>query len=132
MKVNTMKHEVDEVFSWLTPLVYGSKHSDILQRHEEGTGKWLIDSEEFMNRQTCSGQILWCQRKPGTGKTTLSSFIISEYERTLPPQPESGLVYAYCNYNNVNETATNIVGSLLQQLLRQKDILPPALKGNLR
>jgi hypothetical protein len=41
--------------------------------------------------------------------------------------PNIGLAYAYCNYKHEHETAVNIMGSLLQQLLHSKEILPTRL-----
>ncbi|KAF2816569.1 uncharacterized protein BDZ99DRAFT_375553 [Mytilinidion resinicola] len=116
--------ERNEIISWLSPLTYGTQHSDISQRHQEGTGKWLLESNAFKEWQNKSRKLLWCPGMPGAGKTTLASFINSEIQRTATRTPGIGLAYAYCNYKHENETALNIMGNLLQQLLHSMDILP--------
>lgn len=52
------------------------------------------------------------------------SFINSEIQRSATRTPGIGLAYAYCNYKHENETAVNIVASLLQQLLQSMDGIP--------
>jgi hypothetical protein len=39
--------EREEVLSWLTRVDYAAQHNDFLKRWQPGTGKWLLDSEEF-------------------------------------------------------------------------------------
>ncbi|KAK8066884.1 hypothetical protein PG997_013631 [Apiospora hydei] len=36
------------ILDWLSPLDYGPRHSDHLQRREEGTCNWLLESETFV------------------------------------------------------------------------------------
>jgi hypothetical protein len=35
------------VLKWLSPVDYGAQHSDFLMRWQPGTGKWLLEADEF-------------------------------------------------------------------------------------
>ncbi|KAF2673257.1 hypothetical protein BT63DRAFT_466811 [Microthyrium microscopicum] len=124
LQSHVSKQERDEILSWLSPLVYGSKQSDIVQRYQEGTGKWLFEASQYLKWISGSGKILWCPGMPGAGKTTLASHIISEFQRNLAAHPEVELAYAFCSYNAQDQTATNLLAGLLRQLLHNRDSLP--------
>jgi len=56
-----------------------------------------------------------------------SSFVVNELDRNLPEQPTISLSYIYCNYKTQDQTPINIVGSILQQLLRFHNGLPQSI-----
>lgn len=61
--------------------------------------------------------MLYCPGIPGAGKTVLSSMVIEhlqqEYGGTATP-----ILFAYCNYKDSGQqSAVNLIGSLLRQLL---------------
>ena len=50
------------MIDWLSPLNFRISQSDIFDRHVDGTGKWFIDSDEFVNwRDGDSARVLWCE-----------------------------------------------------------------------
>lgn len=54
---------------------------------------------------------------------TCSSIIIDHIQQNIV-QDDVGLVYVYCGYKEPNQSALNLIGSLLQQLVRCHDDLP--------
>ena len=52
--------EERDVIRWLCPLEFFSKHNDALSRHQEGTGRWLLESHEFCSWLDTSGKVIWC------------------------------------------------------------------------
>jgi hypothetical protein len=46
--------------SWLSPLDCRAKQSDVLGRHQQGTGRWLLESDEFCSWLRDAGSVLWC------------------------------------------------------------------------
>ena len=56
------RQEKDTVLNWLTPVDYALEHNDLLRRRQPGTGKWLLESEEFKT---------WCVK---TGASSVRSF----------------------------------------------------------
>ena len=52
--------EEREIIKWLCPLEFLSKHNDALNRRQEGTGRWLLESCEFRSWLDHGGRVLWC------------------------------------------------------------------------
>jgi hypothetical protein len=59
-----------DIVARLSPLRFEAKQKDILSRHQEGTGKWMLDSNEFNDWFSGSGMTLWC---PGIRMITLNN-----------------------------------------------------------
>jgi hypothetical protein len=68
-KIAIDKESID-IVAWLSPLHFETKQKDAFGRHQEGTGKWLLDSKEFNDWFSGSGRTLWC---PGIRMITLTS-----------------------------------------------------------
>ena len=49
-----------DLMNWLSPLDFFSKQSDALSRRQEGTGRWLLESNEFCSWLDTAGRVLWC------------------------------------------------------------------------
>ena len=41
--------EHDTILNWLTPINYAPQQNDFINKRQEGTGQWLLDSKEFSN-----------------------------------------------------------------------------------
>jgi hypothetical protein len=52
------------ILDWLTPIDYGAQQSDYIARRLEGTGRWLLDSDEFRKWLTETKQVLFCPGIP--------------------------------------------------------------------
>lgn len=50
-----------EIVRWLSPLNPASKQIDVLSRHQEGTGKWLLSSVQFSKWVLGEERFLWCR-----------------------------------------------------------------------
>ncbi|KAK8135509.1 hypothetical protein PG984_003449 [Apiospora sp. TS-2023a] len=70
-----------KILDWITPLDYGLQHSDYLQRRQEGTGQWLLESDEYQNWLEDAQGALFCPGIPGSGKTILTSMVIDDIEK---------------------------------------------------
>ncbi|KAH8154666.1 uncharacterized protein LAJ45_01195 [Morchella importuna] len=94
------------------------KHRIIKKARIEGTGRWMLDSPEFVAwlldpRSSC----LWCYGIPGSGKTIVSTTIIDSIidDHLLDG---SSLIWFYCDYSEQKTLdPSEIVGSLIKQLL---------------
>src|SRR5436305_864300 len=73
------RHENQErriICDWLSPIDYGTQQSDFISRRQEGTGQWLLNSDEFQQWTSQKKQTLFCPGIPGAGKTMISSIIV--------------------------------------------------------
>lgn len=71
--------ETQQLLAWLSPVEFGTQQNEIYGKVQEGTGRWLLEAEEFGKWVTGeSSRILWCPGIPGAGKTVLQDkFYIS-------------------------------------------------------
>ncbi|KAL8827623.1 MAG: hypothetical protein Q9191_003073 [Dirinaria sp. TL-2023a] len=131
---NDQRHQ--EVLRWLSPLNPESKQIDVLSRRHEGTGRWLLESDEFESWLTGDKRLLWCpgiRTVPpflswnsahqiiaiaGAGKTTLTAIVVDYLRRQFARQEETAILFVYNDYKDQqSQSAANIVGALLQQIL---------------
>ena len=54
------KHQ-HHILDWFSPLNFFQTQQDILKKHEQGTGKWLLDKPEFQQWLTGSECTLCCR-----------------------------------------------------------------------
>ncbi|SCN76846.1 related to ankyrin [Fusarium fujikuroi] len=133
-KVNTIIHhhqteENKNILQWLTPANYSLLQSDNIGRRQPGTGQWFIDSPEFCYWLDSPSQTLFCPGIPGAGKTILTSIAIDSLEVLFSKDKTVGIAYIYCNFQRQNDqTAKELVASLLKQLLQSLPAMPEDIK----
>ncbi|RKK23692.1 hypothetical protein BFJ66_g17403 [Fusarium oxysporum f. sp. cepae] len=134
-KTDTVIHhqqtkEAKDILDWLTPVNYGPQQSDYFGRRQPGTGRWLLDTVEFCTwRDTC-GQTLFCTGIPGAGKTIITSVVVDNLETLFGADRDVGIAYIYYNFRRQNEqTAKEVLASLLKQLVQTMPIFPESVKS---
>jgi len=92
-----------------------------LNLRHKGTGRWVIQSEDFRSWMESKNSGLWLFGIPGAGKTIISATIIEHIiPDTIQPSSDSALVYFFCDYKSVlKQSPQNIMASLVRQLARQ-------------
>jgi hypothetical protein len=53
---------------WLSPLNFKAVQSEYLQKRQEGTGQWFLESPEFTDWRDGTSEVLWC---PGNRESIL-------------------------------------------------------------
>ncbi|KAL1965282.1 hypothetical protein VTN77DRAFT_5884 [Rasamsonia byssochlamydoides] len=123
-------HERQEILNWLTPINYAAQHSDFLNRRQEGTGQWLLDTNEFQQWVNHKKQTLFCPGIPGAGKTILTSIIVNHLEQKFTSDDSVGIAYLYCNFRRQQEqTPLDLLTILLKQLAQGRGSLPGSVKS---
>jgi len=113
-----------EILRWLTKVDPISNHKAACDKHEPGTGEWLISSHEF-SYWLLPGRSLWLHGIPGAGKTILCSTIIEAVTSRCPP--DVPCVYFYFDFSNPQKQAViNMLYCLLGQL--SFSAVPPEVK----
>jgi NACHT domain len=121
--------ETQKVLSWLSPLNFFAQQSDIIERRQDGTGLWLLESEEFKKWFYGTRQTLFCPGIPGAGKTVLASIVIQQLSSNMR-DGNIGLAYVFCNYRSqLEQTPVNIFASFLRQLIPEGASAPGNLKS---
>jgi len=128
------KHQDDTerqtILDWLTPINYASQQSDFIDRRQEGTGQWLLNSKEFQEWLTQSGRTLFCPGMPGAGKTMITSIIVDHLCNRFQSDGSVGIAYLYCNFRRQQEQKpADLFASLLKQLVQEQSSVPESIKG---
>ncbi len=105
-----------------------SKQIDILNRQQEGTGKWVFENVEYKRWLDGTTKILWCRGIPEAGKTVLAFIIIDNMEQTVR-QSDVDDAYIYCNYKEQDQSPISFIGSLLQHIVEQRGIVSEDIRS---
>jgi hypothetical protein len=117
------------ILNWLTPIDYGAQQSDFIDRRQEGTGQWLLDSAKIQTWLNTDNQTLFCPGIPGAGKTILTSIMVEELAIRFHDDKSIGIAYLYCNFRRKDEQKIgDLLGSLLKQLAEYQPSLPGSVK----
>jgi Cdc6-like AAA superfamily ATPase len=109
---------------------YAPQQSDFIARRQEGTGEWLLKSNEFQQWLNRNNQTLFCPGMPGAGKTILSSIIIDHLSKVFRNDHTIGIAYLYCNFRQHHEQkSSDLIVGLLKQLVQGQSPLPDIVKN---
>lgn len=118
------------ILEWLTPTDYGTQQSDFISRRQEGTGRWLLDSDEFLKWSNESKQTLFCPGIPGAGKTMITSIIVEYLLAKFRNDSGIGIAYLYCNFRRQQEQKpADLLVGLLKQLIQERSSVPENVKS---
>src|SRR5271154_5745592 len=114
-----------DIANWLTPVDYGPQQSDYISRRQEGTGQWLLNSDELQEWLNTSRRTLFCPGIPGAGKTIITSIVVDHLLTKFRNIANVGTVYLYCNYQRRHEqNPEDLLLSLLKQLAQEQPSMP--------
>jgi hypothetical protein len=122
------EHQV--IVDWLTPIDYAPQQSDFINRRQEGTGQWLLDSEEFHRWLNQNKQTLFCPGIPGAGKTMITSIVVDDLCTRFRNDASIGIAYLYFNFRQEQEQKPeDLLVSLLKQLVQEQPSVPYSMKS---
>ncbi|KAH8656458.1 hypothetical protein BGZ61DRAFT_283976, partial [Ilyonectria robusta] len=122
------QQERHEILKWIGTVDHGSRQSEVYDEHEEGTGEWLLCSDEFRKWIETKEEVLFCPGLPGAGKTFLASIVIQHLLDRFGNKSDVGIAYHYCDFRRQDyENASVILASILKQLAQCLGSLPDAL-----
>lgn len=126
LEVRSLKNELagrhlDEgrrrILNRITSIDFTTQQIDNLDRRQEGTGKWLLESPEFEAWVFGDRRTLFCPGMPGAGKTMLSSIVIEHLKRRFEGDSLVGVSFMFCNFRQHDEqTPRDLLASMLKQL----------------
>lgn len=118
------------ILDWLSSMDYALLQNDIASRRQTGTGRWLLDSAEFVAWASGEGLALLCWGLPGAGKTTLTSLVIDELSTRYRDDPSVAVLYIYINHRQRDsQNVEHIFESLLRQLVRGRPAVPGSVQS---
>ena len=142
----TSTDDESQIRAWLSPLEPQVRHHDICNLRVDGIGDWLLETKEFIGwYEESSHAVLFCYGNPGVGKSYIwyESPSMRTKKRTLllTGRDGSSVVVDYlCNHaigqdmavacfyydfaSREAQSPTNMLGSLLSQLLSGLEAIP--------
>jgi len=127
---HTDDQERQNILGWLTSTDFGTQQSDFINRQQEGTGRWLLDSDEFQRWFKESKKTLFCPGIPGAGKTIMTSIVVDHLNTKYGNDNSVGIAYLYCNYQRQQEQKPiDLLSSLLKQLVQAQPSVPENVKS---
>ncbi|KAL9118356.1 MAG: hypothetical protein Q9187_005101 [Circinaria calcarea] len=123
-------HERRLIESWLSSADFAAQQSDFIGRRQEGTGQWLLDSQEFETWVSGTKQTLFCQGMPGAGKTIIASIVIDDLWSKFQAESDVAIAFLFCNYKRQQEQKfEHLMSSLLAQLVKGRSNLPESIRN---
>jgi hypothetical protein len=138
---NIIRRQDDQqILNWLNSLnpinslpstdYYYRQQSDFIERWQEGTGEWLLKSNEFQDWVNQNKEILFCPGIPGAGKTIITSIVVDHLLRMFQNDAGVGIAYLYCNFRLQQEQRPkDLLTSLLTQLVQGQPSIPESVKS---
>ncbi|KAF8458797.1 hypothetical protein BDZ91DRAFT_742707 [Kalaharituber pfeilii] len=103
---------------WLRPLEMETRHIDMSQQWQEGTGQWLLQTLEFEGWVGGEYKMLLCEGIPGAGKSVMASVIINHLRSKFQKEPV-GVAFLYCDYKlGTVQHAHELIATLIYQLAK--------------
>ena len=107
-----------------------SRVSDFIGRRQEGTGQWLLNSDEFKAWLNTSKQTLFCPGILGAGKTMITAIVVDHLCTKFQNDASVGIAYLHCNFQSQdNQKPTDLLSSLLRQLVQGQPSVPESVKS---
>ncbi|KAL7908310.1 ankyrin repeat protein [Trichoderma velutinum] len=117
------------ILDWLTPLDYSTRQSDYLKRRQQGTGEWLLSSDQFQTWVKDDNHMLFCPGMPGAGKTVLTSVVVDHLHSRFQTDSRTGFAYFFFDYKQQDEqTVDALLASFLKQLIASQSSLPEVVQ----
>jgi Cdc6-like AAA superfamily ATPase len=117
--------EQQAILDWLTSVDYSSQQNDFIARRQEGTGEWLVESDEFQHWENNKKGILLCPGIPGAGKTMITSIVVDHLFKRFRNDSEIGIAFLYCNFRQQqDQRLIDLFLSLLKQFSQRQPLFP--------
>jgi archaellum biogenesis ATPase FlaH len=116
-KIRQKDDKYHKVMAWLSAPDSTTNHSAARQKHQEGTGSWLLACDSYLSWKQKSGSHLWINGKAGSGKTVLCSTAIDDLDSYDRNSRDVVVAYFYFSFAEVDKQSfDNLLASLVRQL----------------
>ncbi|KIV91422.1 hypothetical protein PV10_05963 [Exophiala mesophila] len=120
----------DELLKWLSDVDNSEGYNVSRKMHEAGTSEWLVsDSIEFTHWEETPRSFLWLHGKAGSGKSVLSSSVISHFKERYNDDPNGAVAYFFFSFNDKRkQNVDEMLASLIRQLCTRRPNTPKAVE----
>ncbi|KAL8942148.1 MAG: hypothetical protein Q9216_001833 [Gyalolechia sp. 2 TL-2023] len=123
--VTIQDDEQFRMYQWLSNDDPSVGHNRAVQKKQQGSGQWFLDSKEFNEWRSSPRSFAWLHGIPGCGKTILCSTIIEALQEVLEAEKTSTIAYWYFDFDKSSSLGVcNMLRSLIKQLCIGEPSLP--------
>ncbi|PKK43317.1 hypothetical protein CI102_14003 [Trichoderma harzianum] len=123
------RQEGHELLSWLCDIDPSLIYNTARESHEAGTNEWLITSEEFQSWERSDGSLLWLHGKAGSGKSVITSSVISYLKDKYSSRPSTALAYFYFTFSDLKKQEVDgMLASLIKHICSCLPAIPQSVK----
>ena len=110
IKQSQSDQEHQRILKWLGKSVPdpSQEHNAARDKHENGTGSWLVDSDELKSWATKKNSFLWLNGGAGSGKSLLCSTVIEHLKARCRLQRHSASAVVYWYFSFATKGTLNI------------------------
>ncbi|KAF7972345.1 hypothetical protein HWV62_18116 [Athelia sp. TMB] len=125
-----IKEEKKAINEWMAAPDTSPTYKAAREKHQRGTGSWLVDGSIFEKWKAHPDSVLWLHGGPGCGKTIICSSAIENVKKSCR---NKGLVgYAYFFFDGTSAQSKlaaheSMIRSLIMQFSDRLDWIHPAL-----
>ncbi len=124
------RKEQQVIPDWLTPTGYASQQNDFAAKRQEGTRRWLLESDQFQEWLTKNKQTLFCPGMTGAGKTIVTLIVVDHLCTRFQNDASVGIADLYCNFRQQHEQKpADLLAGLLRQLVQEESSIPQSAKS---
>jgi DNA replication protein DnaC len=106
--------------NWISTTDYPAQQCDLIQRKQEGTGQWFLNTLEVASWLDEPKGTLFCRGDPGTGKTMIAAIMI-DHLMNIAKRDGYGVAFVYCNYRvQAQQDVQSILAAILTQLVQRR------------
>lgn len=110
------------VLTWLTSTDPSTNHLRARKSCQEGTGRWFLESNDYLSWLRQEHAVLWLYGIPGSGKTVLASTILEDLK--TKQRKEASVLYFYFDFSDPNkQNPDDFLRSLIRQLASSQESL---------
>ncbi|KAF7970476.1 hypothetical protein HWV62_23831, partial [Athelia sp. TMB] len=120
----------EKIEKWISAPDTSLNYKTAREKHQQGTGSWLVEEFAFKEWKELPDSILWLHGGPGCGKTILCSCAIEDVKNSLKGRASVGYAYFFFDGTSAQSKLAaheSLVRSLIIQFSDQFDGIPPAL-----
>lgn len=119
-----------DIVDWLKVCDPSTNHDAARRVHELGTGRWFINSSDFIKWRDNQIHSLWLQAIPGAGKTILCSTVIDEIQKFCDLNVEYRCIYFYFDFaDKQKQFVDGFVRSIITQLFLHRHNVPSEIQS---
>lgn len=127
-ELREQERRTTDILDWLCPLADLHKHKDVQGRRARGTGRWLLETDEFNSWIRGDAQDFVCVGGPGVGKSVLCSAVVDHLREEYADDNDVCVAHYYFDFAEQSlQTDVHFARSILRQICTSSTGLPSAV-----